>query len=146
MSNLLDDIGDRTTPSLTSQTFEIFAQVVVAIRSHNQRPRAPHAIPQTAIDRRRYVSRVLNHRPAGGHHLDDLLKRIGDFGYKDLSTWSAPRVGVDPVLFRRRERSVLRSATNAAVSEELTFRGMPIRRPAKVGFSQLSMYCQTENH
>lgn len=38
MSNLLYDIGDRTTPSLTSQTFEIFAQVMVAIRRHDQRP------------------------------------------------------------------------------------------------------------
>jgi hypothetical protein len=38
MFNLLDDIGDRTTPSLTSQTFEIFAQVVVAVRRHDQRP------------------------------------------------------------------------------------------------------------
>lgn len=144
--HLLDDIGDRTTPSLTSQTFEIFAQVMVAVRRHNQRPRAPHAVPQTAIDRGRDVSRVLDCRAAGGHHLDDLLERVGNLGYEGLSTRSAPRVGVDPVLFRRQERSVLRSAKTAAVSQELTFRGMPIRRPAKVGFSQLSMYCQTENH
>jgi hypothetical protein len=144
--NLLDDIGNRTAATLATKTFEVFAEVMVAVRRHDQSPRSPHTIPQTAIDRGRDVSRVLNRRPAGGHHLDDLLKRIGNLGYEGFPTRSAPRVGVDPVLFRRQERSVLRSAKNAAVSQEPTFRGMPIRKPAKVGFSQLSMYCQTKSH
>ena len=93
-----DDIGHRATTTLASEILKVLCKILVAVGSYNQAPRPVHTVPQTAIDGRRNIGRVLYSSSLSRHDLDDLLKGVGQLGYEEVSARSLPGIDLVPIL------------------------------------------------